>query len=144
MNELSQLQVKQMKGPAVYGVGSRPKTRRKLRVTANRPPVKHEEPVHNCKTVHKQVLCQKCGNNHSKRTTDLAKGNQCGYCQKLNHFTIMCRAKGKDKKGIIVNEVSDMFSYDSDEYGSESESESKYSIDWIHLDKKHKAFAFVA
>ena len=76
MNELSQLQVKQMKGPAAYGVGSRPKTRRKLRVTANRPPVKHEEPVHNCKTVHKQVLCQKCGNNHSKHTTDLAKGNQ--------------------------------------------------------------------
>ena len=42
-------------------------------------------------------ICGNCGYNHSKTETCKAKGKQCNYCKKWNHFQSMCRSKKKSQ-----------------------------------------------
>ena len=49
-------------------------------------------------------ICGNCGYNHSKTETCKAKGKQCNFCKKWNHFQSVCRSKKSLKS---VHEVSE-------------------------------------
>ena len=47
-------------------------------------------------------MCTNCGKSHSKKDTCLARGQQCNYCLKLDHFATECRSKLRDSKRNVV------------------------------------------
>ncbi|MCG7876694.1 MAG: RNase H-like domain-containing protein [Candidatus Thiodiazotropha endolucinida] len=49
-------------------------------------------------------VCNNCGYRHLRTETCRAKGKQCNYCKKWNHFSSVCRAK---KASQSVHEVSE-------------------------------------
>ena len=58
--------------------------------------------------------CGNCGYKHTKTETCKAKGKQCNFCHKWNHFEIVCRSKKS------VHEVSER-NYDSQVQNSDSD-----------------------
>ena len=82
--------------------------------------------------------CTNCGRNHSKKDTCPARGQQCNYCLKFDHFATVCRSKLRDSKRN-VHEVINSASNGSDLDLSPGEN---LFIDSIDFDKsKNQAFA---
>ena len=82
--------------------------------------------------------CTNCGRNHSKKDTCPARGQQCNYCLKFDHFATVCRSKLRDSKRN-VHEVINSALNGSDLDLSPGEN---LFIDSIDFDKsKNQAFA---
>ena len=61
--------------------------------------------------VHKdKLLCDRCGNRHSRQQTCQAFGAECHKCGRKNHFAKVCRTKSRPLHGIHVDHTDmDMF-----------------------------------
>ena len=77
--------------------------------------------------------CGNCGYKHTKTETCKAKGKQCNFCHKWNHFEIVCRSKKS------VHEVSER-NYDSQVQNSDSDD---FFVDSVESNKLVNDQAFV-
>ncbi len=104
--QYSQEQLLSMNGPEVHAVRSKQQShpREASRYQSNNPkPTRKPEGQRSRPTT--SSSCGNCGYRHSKAEMCKAKGKQCDYCHKWNHFASMCRAKKHDKFRKSVNVV---------------------------------------
>ena len=47
-------------------------------------------------------ICTNCGRNHYKKDTCPARGQQCNYCLKFDHFATVGRSKRDSKQNITL------------------------------------------
>ncbi|XP_069129130.1 uncharacterized protein [Argopecten irradians] len=69
------------------------------------------------KTKDKSAECYRCGGSYPHQGQCPAKGKKCNNCQKLNHFSKMCRSKKKE----LVHKVEKGANHQYDSSGSDDE-----------------------
>ena len=87
------------------------------------------------------MKCNNCGSSHSKYDLCPAKGQQCLYCKKFNHFAKVCRRKQMDLNSRKINEVTNFSTIDHDQ--SQSADDYLYVSTVEHDSLTNQAFAKV-
>ena len=99
--------------PSYRNRDNRPATSDRRSTTSRRNPEARNPEARNRK-------CNKCGyNTHRKHESCPAKGKQCDFCNKPNHFASMCRKKNKSNMHQVEDEH-------EDEYDDEIDEENEY------------------
>ncbi|XP_052783396.1 uncharacterized protein K02A2.6-like isoform X1 [Mya arenaria] len=84
----------------------------------------------------KKAMCSNCGSKHETKDICPARGKDCNYCGKRNHFVSVCYKKQKEQNKSRVHEVNDFSSSDL------SDNCDGYFVNTVTHDK-HKNQAFV-